>query len=585
MIRKKFYQNSKMADYLQITKDRLPENYSVSETGELYYNDVQIANFVPILLKRAEVVSVHTGESEMMVILCGVVNGTLCQEKVVSISNLKMVDFQLDVDPRCYVDGLSVSSKRYILNLLNVLLAKAEVIKVYSANRLGFFRIDGHRGYITGDRCITRAPINVLISENLQDYRLLPKKKYDGKSVQTYLNDLIALNKRIVPVLLAGDVLAITASLFQEAGQPVRFSLYARGEQSSGKTTMVTHVCSMFRRDVDVEANLHNLTASEAKLHKVLECEADSVIIIDDLRMSDSNSNIKHQEKVLDSLIRVSANRVGKETFYQKLDVRGFCVFIGEYSLKAPSTNNRIVLLDFHKEDLDIDKLMKVTNEPERLSFFFYWFIEWVLENYDKLVTKINLRFEDYYGLRRLEKPHQERLQSHGETLCIAYEMFLCFCAEMGWNINVCAQDFKTIIDNVLYNQVDSLELEQKEKPNHIVKLYEAVYLECQSDERCYKRPKKNSWNQSLYINEREDVICIPGETVAKLIERVGIEASVYDVMDDFLVAGFLCTEKSEKASRTKKIDKKRCYVIKLSAWKSYVEKHVLNTLEKLETE
>lgn len=91
---------------------------------------------------------------------------------------------------------------------------------------------------------------------------------------------------------------------------------------------------------------------------------------------------IKIIEERLDNLIRVAASNIGKESMRYSYSVNGFVVFTGEYALKNPSTNNRIVLLEVFKDELNKDNLRKVEHNPSRLSVFYFWFIQWVVSNY-----------------------------------------------------------------------------------------------------------------------------------------------------------------------------------------------------------
>lgn len=530
-------------------------------------------NFLPLALKKLTVISVHTSEKQNKVVIRGIRAGRLYGEKEIDITALDNYDFQQEIHNGFWVNCAPRGAKKVFASYLRTLCAEAEELEVYTAERLGFFDTGVHRGYITGDRCIGNSEMLIRISDELKEYRMMPKRydsAYVSGEIEAYLKDLIGLNQRLVPILLAGDVIAITSSLFAKAGYPIRFSLYARGEQSTGKTTTVTHACSMFRRDEDIEATLHNLTATEAKLHKVLDREADRAVIIDDLRMSDSPSNIKHQEKVLDSLIRVAANKVGRETMLYEREVRGFCIFIGEYALKTPSTNNRIVLLNFEKQDLNKEQLIKVMREPERLGLFFVWFIEWVLEHYDEIVHNIRQLCQMYFKRRSAEKAYQERLMSHGNALMIAYNLLLEFCDEKKWDLGWTADDFNISLQNIISEQIECLELGDVQRTDVLVELYYQVHQELDYQDNVCLHPSKTNWNQSLYLDEHKRLLYIPSPTVEKMLRRAGIRMDVPDAMNDFYIAGLLNVDKSKNGSRTKKIAGKRCYVISYDLWEDY---------------
>ena len=572
---KNFYNQADVHMYVQKIKECLPVEYLVSEDYELYYNGNKISNFIPLALKKISLISVHSGEVTHKVVVSGVRKGILYSEKEIDISALDTFDFQQQISNTFWVNCLNKEAKKIFAFFLRIACSEADSEEIYTAERLGFFEVGNHRGYVMGDDCITNSSINIRIADNIKEYKLLPQRYAENiitdATTEIYLKDLIGLNRRLAPVLLAGDVIAITSSLFSKAGYPIRFSLYARGEQSTGKTTLVTHACSMYRREEDIEATLHNLTATEAKLHQILDREADSPIIVDDLRKSDSAATLKAQEKALDALIRVAANKVGRATMKYEYDVRGFCIFIGEYNLKTPSTNNRIVLLNFLKQDLNKEQLIKVTREPERLSLFFYWFIKWVMANYDQLVSKIKMECEHYYRERSKKEQYQERLNSHANALSIAFNLLLEFCEEKRWDLGIGADEFNLTLKNIIAEQIDCLELGDKNRPNHLVELFYQVRQELDFQDNAEVDPKLTYWNQSLYFNKKKRLMCIPSPTIEKMLKRAQIRTEVPDAMNDFKLMGLLHVDNSKDAGNTKKVAGKRCYVISYDLWADYV--------------
>ena len=307
----------------------------------------------------------------------------------------------------------------------------------------------------------------------------------------------------------------------------------------------------------------------------VLNQMADTVVIIDDLRLSDSASVMRQQEQRLDNLIRVTANNVGKETMKYAYEVHGSALFTGEYALKNKSTNNRIILLEFYKEDLDKAKLSMVERDPGNLSVFFYWFIKWSIKHYEKIVSAIKENCDEYIRQRIKEEPYQERLQLHANKLVIAYKIFLDFCKDRNWNIGYQLNDFKRLMENVITAQIESLELEGREREDYVVELYSRCYDEIDSHDICMKDPKKTGWNQKLYYDQERELVYIPNATVEDFLNELKAPVSVHTVMNDFESLGLLNTDNSKQHTRTKKCARKRCYVISFDKWTDYVREVV----------
>ncbi len=577
-----------MKSVIKNCEKSIPCGYKYIEDGIYVENGEdkgrRITNFFPIVLNKIINTDIHTKEIHESVELSAYCGQKICGSKIIEVSDIDKFDYQAELSSILYVDPFHKKTQKVLSSIVRYQLAHASAEKrIYNANRLGFFDIyiEGkiRHGYIAGNSCIGVDDLNVQISPELAKYELLPSKMENlggSEAVSQYVKDLLVYNRR-APVLVAYDIVAILKSLFEKAGVPVKFSMYLRGEQSSGKTTMASLVCSIYNRYEDVEAHIHNLTASQVKLNHVLSQEADMVVIIDDLRRSDSAAIMRQQEIALDNLIRVAANNVGRETMNYEYDVRGAALFTGEYALKNPSTNNRIVLIELEKADLDKKKLRALTREPVLLSFFFKWFIEWAIEHYDDIESFIRDENDRYLQLReRRELIYQERLNKNGNILSIAYRIFWQFCLDNGWKDMPFDEDsFDRLMENLIYEQIESLELDGKESRDYVVELYFRVYSALDIDERCTKNPQNTGWRQELYYDEGKNLVYIPGATLEDYLSEIKAPISVFCAINEFEVLGLLEMDNSKKRVRTKKCASRRCYVINYLKWSQYVKEVV----------
>lgn len=562
----------------QLLKDGIYGERSGESVG------IYVSNFLPVVLSHTIAVDVHSGAREDAVEFTTIVmdksgaSSDLNLKKTIRLSEIDKLDFQNEISNKLYVNPMNKVASKVLSAIVRKQYAEAEEKIVYTASRLGFFEItiDGEkkRGYIAGNKCIGLGEEIVRISPKLQRYQLIPPDSImrhpDSDAVEEYINNLLQLNKR-APVLMAYNSLAIMRKLFAEANNPIKFALYVKGEQSTGKTTISTLCCSMYNRADDVEMNIHNLTATEAKLNEVLSTEADTVVIIDDLRKSDSLAIMKQQEQRLDNLIRVVANNVGKETMRYSFNVNGAALFTGEYALRNNSTNNRIVLLEFFKEDFDSKRLRSVQTNPHYLSFFFSEFIEFITHNYEDVLDLIKYSTETYREERENESPYQERLQAHASQLTIAYKIFLNFCKYKNWDIACCHNDFEVLMQNVISYQIECLELERKEEDDYVVELFSRCYKDMQFSDYS-KDPKKHGWQMKMFLDKGKGTLYIPGDTIEDYISDINAHISVYAVMGEFENLGLLYTDKCKQHTRTKKYAKRRCYAIDYEKWKEWVK-------------
>ena len=85
MTNERIYNQENAMEYLEKVKDCLPNEYLVSDECELYYDGMKIANFIPLVLKKMSVISVHTGEMKHKVMVSALRVGQLQPEKEIDI--------------------------------------------------------------------------------------------------------------------------------------------------------------------------------------------------------------------------------------------------------------------------------------------------------------------------------------------------------------------------------------------------------------------------------------------------------------------------------------------------------------------
>ena len=134
--------------------------------------------------------------------------------------------------------------------------------------------------------------------------------------------------------------------------------------------------------------------------------------------------------------------------------------------------------------------------------------------------------------------------------------------------------DFYDCINSVVADQIESLELDEPDEVSAIVPLIKA-FEEAMMDDAVFKRPKKKYWTQSMYYDEEDGKLYIPGESLERCLKAVKIDAVRFDVVNEFERHGLLVRDKNKQNSRTKKLEGKRCYVIDYAKYREYVHEMV----------
>lgn len=539
---------------------------------ELIYQGDYVSNFFPRIESVNRIIYTDDQREEYRV---DILIGFLDVQKLVqdvNLGKLDVLDFQKEIDIRCYV---KMGKKKYLLELLRYQIsfsAQQQEREKYISEKLGYVHLGARKiVYNAGNRIIGGDGINIIPDGSLKKYNLAVNPDMEDRVLERKIKSMLHLQLGITEVLFSYFILALLREPFQSAGVPIRFCMYLLGENQSFKTTLATNYCSLYNRDEDIENWIHNLTGSEAKLLHVLDIEKDCVSIIDDLNHSDSRSQERQQEAKLSTLIRTAANNVGKETMRGQYDINAQVLFCGEYPLKNISTNNRLIVLLLEKGMIDRKKLQSIQSDPLVLSTFAEKFICWVIDNYDRICADIRQYYQQFLDNRANEEGYQERLNRSAGVLGTAYRIFLSFCEDRGWDMGLDMGWFNVTLVNTLEKQIDCLQLEPKEETDCIVAMYEAYYLE---DSHGHVTKKRSEWGgKQIYYDKKSDLIYIRGNKWEEMArEALPVPMRLSEISAKFEENGILCVDKNKNHARTKKLSGLRCYVFSHNAWRDYAK-------------
>lgn len=548
----------------------LPQHFSYDGTN-LEYDGKPIANCLPVVKAVKSYVQEKTAET-CVTVSAIVGNGTETPEITIPIRQLNTLDIQTDLDPRCY-EHPDKRSRYLIQNLLRYQASQKEATEVYRADTLGFHHYHGKVAFNAGSRVIGDLGVEVEVAT--KGYNFFPPAKVSNEQLGAHVKSILQLEPSATAPIFAYFILGLLRDLFRTAGVPIHFCMYLVGKQQAMKTTLATYLCSLYDRHEDVERHLHNLTATEIKLHEVLNLEKDMVSIIDDLNLDDSKRKEREQEAKISGLIRAAANGVGRETMRDQKSISAQPLFCGEYLLKNTSTNNRLLIVHLEQGQINKEKLLEIQKDANLLTAFAEQFISWILDNYKPLSDFVAGQYNSILELRAGGIFYQERLNRSAAVLSIAYGVFLQFCKLKGWDVGLPAPKFSVIMESLLEHQIEDLNLEGKDAPDYVIELFQQLRFEQDHDLVREGRPKKALWKASIYHDDSSDRVYILGSKMIEMCGRISKEFEGNDLLHKLLDAldreKILIKDNCKNGTRSKKEGGRRCYVLDYSRWLEYM--------------
>lgn len=551
------------------TSKNLPTPFAFSRSGLTYDGEV-ITNYLPVVVAVKNYVNVDRPDPH--VTLTAILdNGTKLPEICTPLRDLKNLNFQTELDTQCW--NRTDKSRYLIQRLIEYLVAQQQAVKVYRADTLGFLHYEDRVAYNAGSKVI--GDLGVEVELLTPGYHFCPPDNVSDEQLADHIQSIIKLKSQVTAPIFAYFILGFLRDLFRKAGVPIKFCMFLYGKQQSMKTTLASHLCGLYDRHLDVEQHLHNLTATEAKLHKILNIEKDMVCIIDDLNKDDSKKKEREQTDKISGLIRAAANDVGRETIQGKDSINGQPLFCAEYLLQNPSTNSRLLILELEPGMIDKRNLLKIQKNANLLTAFSEQFIAWILKNYQKLCQLIENEYRSFINQRADRIHYQERLNQSGAVMAISYEVFLSFCDEKRWNVGISPEAFNAIIANILDHQVECLNLQGKDEPDYIVEVFKHLKKMESYGLIVDKNPKKGFLKGAIYHDADSGCIFIRSDALDEMSqdisENLKTTVSIHTLLKALDANGLVFKDKNKAGTRTKKIGAERCAVLDYNGLVSYV--------------
>lgn len=227
----------------------------------------------------------------------------------------------------------------------------------------------------------------------------------------------------------------ILAKPFEDAGYPIHFTLFVNGKTGSLKTALAKVVFRYF--NPTKPKRLHTFRDTPNSIDIYAGEQRDNICLLDDFRPPTNKAHKAHMDEVLERMIThigdgVSKNRTNANL--EKVDGkvhRGGSVITGEYKGGGESSRLRCFFLGVQNDEIRGDKLRFFQNNPRAWTSVLARFVDYVEENYDKIVTYIQENMERQMKAFD-EQSFAKRCCEQGATFCVIYGLLCDFLFCLG---------------------------------------------------------------------------------------------------------------------------------------------------------
>lgn len=183
------------------------------------------------------------------------------------------------------------------------------------------------------------------------------------------------------------------------------------------------------QRDMISATFKDTVTALEMKACEYKDC----VLLVDDYHPSVSSNEKQRMNENASQLLRIYGDGITKSRSTKNLNKqkefppRGLAVITGEGYLEGESTVARYIGIEVEKSDFDTKILSYYQKNPLIVSTHFTYFINWIAQNFERLVKDIEQRFSEY-RFKYIDLFRHKRFSEATAILQIVTEIILEYC-------------------------------------------------------------------------------------------------------------------------------------------------------------
>lgn len=353
----------------------------------------------------------------------------------ICLKELDKFDFR-SIDPRIRFIIADKTANRNLADFVKEKLSDNEIAQreEYKFDTVGMFKLQGEAVFCIGDEVISSR--NGKVGALEFDTRSVSEKL----DVDSELNEADAIKDMIgliyccpTPgaVIMAQQITYLLRQAFVDAGVNPCLCVFLYGETGKKKTTFSSLMTQLYDRGAGIKRPVRLNTSIPAAIDLIAESR-DCVVVLDDLFPAQSKELCRKQEETLSEIVRCIADGTTPARMKGSIrrTVKPMCgvLFTGEYLIGEGSDAARIIPVEM--EEIDGEELKYFQDNPLILSTFYYYFIQWAVDNYNDIVDFLSKKLSK---LRSCNFGIHPRLQESLFFLDASYHLMLSYFFEKGF--------------------------------------------------------------------------------------------------------------------------------------------------------
>lgn len=364
--------------------------------GKLFYyggtTRKEVSNFIPIITKK--VIRKNGAEEKISYKLQAYLLDDDRKLEEIEVTKKELDTFKFIIGSNSNWDEFAICrpGKNAQLREVAQISAKYTMKEEIIIENTGFERINNelvylyHRGNVGG-----QADIQADLTEGQLEKYAFTDEEFDIKEALKCSCDVFEIANLKVTIPTMGYIfIVVLTSLLKEKNIFCDFVLMFVGSTNTGKSS-VAAIANSFWGKFTRNSFASSLNDSIPKIARQSFLLKDAILVPDDLPPQSDKS----KENLVNSLLGIWGDRAGfgrakmDGTVRGSNPARGGAILTAEY---VPDLNQsrlaRAVILEFNKKTVNLEKLLKMQEDIEKLSFCLKQYIKFVIENEEEILEK-----------------------------------------------------------------------------------------------------------------------------------------------------------------------------------------------------
>ncbi len=305
--------------------------------------------------------------------------------------------------------------------------AKKETITMFQ--QLGWHTIMGKHCYCAGDIVIGLSEcdsydIDKSISNQIHleiDVNMTERETVD------YALQMIVVDAPATPIIFIFGMLGVMRQPILDAGINIPCALFLYGDTQSRKTEAAKQETQLYNRSLmksGLQTSSLRVNSTEYKSEELAEFLKDATLIYDDLFKEKDKVKRNKNESHFRNLLRNFADNSARATARSSFKPNCQLIVTSEYMIQSLTDIGRLFLVEV-KKPIDSARLTEIQKNPKALSTFYYFYIKWFAENYNRIVSDLKMEFLCFRDTLAFHKVKYARLYEQAFLLRFCFGVFL----------------------------------------------------------------------------------------------------------------------------------------------------------------